>query len=1006
MSTTGYQDLVVKYETRRSGSGAGTQNVSYTINGTDFIPFQAVTVTETPVIITLDFSAIADVDNNANFAVRFEFEIGGGGDGGNNRFDNLTAEGDDFGGEVDPIPGATEILQPADEATDVGLRPVFEWSESEHAASYTLQVSVTHDFSSIVTEQKNITGISKQLTATLEENTIYFWRVRGQNSTGNGEWSEAGSFTTVEVFESFDIHLNEVMASNKNVVTDEDEDFSDWIEIYNQGEETLSLNGFGLSDDALDPFKWTFPDVAIEPGEFILVWASDKNRSVAGEPYHTNFKIGAEGESIILTSADGVALDVSPAVAMEDDQSYGRFPNGRGDWGFTEEPTPGEANAAPPLPFSITTFKFQTQYNHGHILEDIVCDIYGDSLIVGIIPYQQEKFKLKATFSAGSASSVTVDGDEQESNRTKNDFSTPVFYTISSGENSKTYEVRLVYTGLPVIYVYTNGGAPIVSKDDYVGGQVKVYPNEDAMNVFAGPLQIRGRGNSTWTLPKKPYRIKLAAAASMLGMPSDRDWVLLANYSDKTLARNAIAFHLGQHSSHEYTTRSTHVELVLNGVYQGNYLFGEHVKVADHRVSIDELEEDDAPGDGGYFLEIDARLDGEFWFKTTDNVPIVMKSPEEPSEAQFEYIKTYIQDMEDAIYSENFADPVEGYRKYIKTETLIDWYWINELYRNRDASFFSSIYMYKDKDEKLNMGPLWDFDIGAGNDEENGDPTGWYIREAKWMKRLFEDPAFKQEAEARWVTLKQELFDDLPGAIDDLASKLELSQQLNFRKWDILNTWVWPNAVVTGSYQGEINYLKSWLETRTAWIDEEIILANQPPPPPTLFSPEDGIVGESLTPVLKWFKVDRAGLSHLQVSTDEDFNELIVDESGIADTIYSILTPLNNQTVYYWRVSFTNPIGEGDWSDVWSFTTVVNGIEGDISSVSLYPNPAEREIYIDVPSSVSSLEILDMIGRTKLAIDSPVGRTVRVDTSEFPRGMYIVRLSGKTNTLSKKVILR
>lgn len=471
----------------------------------------------------------------------------------------------------------------------------------------------------------------------------------------------------------------------------------------------------------------------------------------------------------------------------------------------------------------MTSFKFELQYNTGKILNNIVADIYGDTLIVGIIPRQQTAFDLKATFSTAVAVPVTVNGVEQQSTITVNDFSSPVSYVITSGTDTRTYKVKLVYTGLPLVYVHTDGEAPIASKDDYVNGTIRIYSNEEGVETLDTPLGIRGRGNSTWMMDKKPYRIKLGTAASVLGMPSDKDWVLLANYADKTLMRTSLAFDLGYQMNLAWTPKMTHVDLVVNGVYQGNYLIGEHVKVDKDRVNIKELDETDTDPEkinGGYFLEVDNYRDGVH-FLLNSELPVVFKSPDEPTEQQYGFAQNYMQQTEDAINAPNFADPEEGYAKYLDKETFIEYYWVQEIFKNLDAQDGSSIYYYKDRDKKLNMGPLWDFDVSAGNVDINGanDPTGFYIRESKWFKRLFEDPAFKNATNARWVTLRQSLLANLSTVIDEYSTKLNVSQTENFHKWDILNKIVYPSPHNFGSYKGEVDYLKDWLLTRIAWID-------------------------------------------------------------------------------------------------------------------------------------------------------------------------------------------
>lgn len=140
------------------------------------------------------------------------------------------------------------------------------------------------------------------------------------------------------------VHLNEILSSNETTLADEDGDFEDWIEIYNSGDEPINLSGFGLSDDEDEPFEWTFPDTTIQPGDFMLIWASDKDRSTPGAELHTNYGVSASGEEVFLTHADGTRLDQSPERELDEDISIGRQPDGSGEWFRFDEPTPGEAN--------------------------------------------------------------------------------------------------------------------------------------------------------------------------------------------------------------------------------------------------------------------------------------------------------------------------------------------------------------------------------------------------------------------------------------------------------------------------------------------------------------------------------------------------------------------------------------------------------------------------------------------------------------------------------------
>lgn len=140
------------------------------------------------------------------------------------------------------------------------------------------------------------------------------------------------------------VSINEIMTSNTKIIADENGDFEDWIEIYNHGTTTVNLAGFGLSDEVDNPYKWKFPSRNLGPNQYLIIWASDKNRANTSGQLHTNFKLKSGGEAIILTNSSGTKIDESPAVAIPTDKSYGRQPDGTGNWNFFNTPTPNATN--------------------------------------------------------------------------------------------------------------------------------------------------------------------------------------------------------------------------------------------------------------------------------------------------------------------------------------------------------------------------------------------------------------------------------------------------------------------------------------------------------------------------------------------------------------------------------------------------------------------------------------------------------------------------------------
>lgn len=150
------------------------------------------------------------------------------------------------------------------------------------------------------------------------------------------------------------IVINEVQASNRTTVADEDGDYEDWVELYNTGSDTVNLNGYGLSDDATRPWRWVFPDTTIPPGDFMLIWASGKDRRTPGAPLHTSFRIRSEGEEVLLSSftipdgQDTPVIDRLAPTPIPTDYSYGRYPDGADHWRLFDTPTPGASNRDSP----------------------------------------------------------------------------------------------------------------------------------------------------------------------------------------------------------------------------------------------------------------------------------------------------------------------------------------------------------------------------------------------------------------------------------------------------------------------------------------------------------------------------------------------------------------------------------------------------------------------------------------------------------------------------------
>jgi hypothetical protein len=404
----------------------------------------------------------------------------------------------------------------------------------------------------------------------------------------------------------------------------------------------------------------------------------------------------------------------------------------------------------------------------------------------------------------------------------------------------------IVFTGLPVVTVTTDGGAPILNREDYVNATVDIYGGKDRPeHNFAAATQIRGRGNSTWSNPKKPYRLKLTTSASVFGFPADRDWTLLANYWDQSFARNAVAFEVSRLLNRAYTPRCTPVEFVLNDAHQGSYQLCEHMEAAANRI----------PATGGWLLEIDdlprvdpadqyfrsPRLDA--WSVESDPNPSVwvFKQPSAPTVTQRADVERDILAMEALLYGEGFAHPDTGYARMLDVDALITWYITSELLKNNDGAFFKSVYMYRVPGGRITLGPVWDFDLAIGNYPFDGGPTGWKIRNSTWVERLFEDRAFIDRLKVRWQGLYARRA-EIDQYIVAYTDALQLSQRLTHPMWApygplpllmaesfataaLFPTRVRPASAVwtDADYATEVSELRSWMNSRWAWLHTNIM---------------------------------------------------------------------------------------------------------------------------------------------------------------------------------------
>ncbi len=385
------------------------------------------------------------------------------------------------------------------------------------------------------------------------------------------------------------------------------------------------------------------------------------------------------------------------------------------------------------------------------------------------------------------------------------------------------------------------------SMDLYIDGELNKSYN----------IGIEIRGSSSQFFEKKSYGVETWNGnnedidTDLGGFPEEEDWILYGPFSDKSLIRNVLIFQLSN-AIGMYGSRTDFYELTINDKFLGTYVLMEKIKRDKNRVNISKNLDDDISG--GYIIKIDkppdegytsansfsSKFDTRGSYVGASDIKFLYTYPKssEISNDQKNYIKNYINDFEEALLSSNFQDPEIGYQKYIDIDSFVDFLILNEISKNIDA-YRISTFMHKDKNQKLKMGPIWDFNLGFGNvnycDAEL--ESGWSYKFNDvcggdnwkvpfWWNRLFEDPAFVSKLKNRWSDLRTNILSDqnLQDRIDEITNFLieHNAPRRNFDKWTIIGKYVWPNNYIGNNYGEEISYLKNWLEKRVKWMDEEI----------------------------------------------------------------------------------------------------------------------------------------------------------------------------------------
>lgn len=610
----------------------------------------------------------------------------------------------------------------------------------------------------------------------------------------------------------------------------------------------------------------------------------------------------------------------------------------------------------------------------------------------------------------------------------------------------------LTTSNLPIVIINTNGQT--INDEPGIIVDLKIINNSsginnitDLPNEYDGKTKIEFRGCSSQNFPKKSFGIELRNSlnttedldAPLFGFPTESDWVLNASYTDKSFIRESLAFHLSNLAG-DYASRVKYVEVVLNGVYQGLYVFQEKIKRDSGRVDIKKLEITDTAEpkiSGGYILKIDKSCGNEDvnWTSNYDspnaNVnrrhgwAIDIPNENNLNSQQETYIMNYVNSFENTLYGNSVCDVTDGYSKYINDNTFIDVFLFQEVSSNSDAFRFSSFF-YKDRNGLLNAGPLWDFNLAFGFlvDPLTGysqNYEGWRYNSVGdrnfpvpfFWSRLLTCCSYQQKLVDRYRELRRTVWktENLMNFIDEQYAMIGTDPyNRNFTKWPTLNTMIWldQTSYVGGSVIAEVEYLKTWLTNRLEWIDHNL---------PTIYTSAGCNI--ALPVVFSSFEAKEVeGNAKLTWSTSSETNAslFVVEKSldartfipiGEQDAIgnssetntYQFIDHYPNQGVNYYRIRQIDNNGAD------ALTTIKSVQIDKKDKTGPYPNPTSDAFNLN---NIEQGAIVTLTNSSGIVLKQILAQSpeVTIDTRSYPDGMYILTVASKFGIRKYHVLVK
>ncbi|MCQ2104306.1 MAG: CotH kinase family protein [Fibrobacter sp.] len=372
------------------------------------------------------------------------------------------------------------------------------------------------------------------------------------------------------------------------------------------------------------------------------------------------------------------------------------------------------------------------------------------------------------------------------------------------------------YAGLPRIVIETKDFKQIRDRETEIPAKFQIYDKDGpASDVF--DLTVRGRGNSSFKMPKYGLKLEFAEKQNMFGMPANKDWILIANYGDKTHLRNHMIFRLSEWLGARYTPKTQFVELYLNRRYMGLYLFTESIKASKDRVNIPKHDY------SFLFEKEDSKKIDDPYVETKKSHSFHVKYPKNPSKESLDLLTDHLDDFEKYLDQGRFHNQ-DNIDTWLDMNDYLTQYWLQEYSKNEDGRFARSIYMTWEDGDVIHFGPIWDLDLGFGNEsqQENKNPEGWFIKKYLWNKSILNDSQNWAQAAEFWNE-NRSLFKELIDSIPIYVKQIEPAIKNEYKRWPIIsNTENWALKDPYDSYDDAIKAMSSWMEKRFKWIEENL----------------------------------------------------------------------------------------------------------------------------------------------------------------------------------------